>query len=245
MLRPPYLLIETVATMICQRCTHRLHLRSISRSLALRSLSTTSARPNPSTPPSATSSAAQPFSTPFTPSPSKTPTIPPKTSSKSHATAVKSSVPAGTPLKGLGYMKGQEPPMAKEDDEYPTWLWGLLENNPKGADAEGEAGDAFGECQLLTISRLEGRTWCAEVYLRDLCCGLCYLVAWLAEHSTPLAPPTADNSIPQPSQRSNEDSHLKLHEPWAVATTLHNTLSKSRSSNSRSTCRLVWAWKRA
>jgi len=65
---------------------------------------------------------------------------------------VKSSVPAGTPLKGLGFTKGQEPPTAKEDDEYPSWLWGLLEKTAKGAEGEGETGDAFGRCHLFTSS---------------------------------------------------------------------------------------------
>lgn len=140
--------------MICQRCTQRLTVRSVSRSVALGSVSTTSTLANASNPPPATStSAAQPFSTPFTPSPSKTPTISPNTSSKPHAPVVQSSVLAGTPLKGLGYTKGQEPPLAKEDHEYPTWLWGLLEKESKGVEAEGEAGDAFGEFTLLTLSQ--------------------------------------------------------------------------------------------
>ncbi|KAL6720830.1 hypothetical protein ACLMJK_002755 [Lecanora helva] len=106
--------------------------------------STGTVRAKPSDPPPATStSAAQPFSTPFTPSPSKTPNIPPGTSSKSQEPAKVSSVPAGTPLKGLGYMKGQEAPLAKEDAEYPSWLWGLLDTSAKSSQAEGEVGDAF------------------------------------------------------------------------------------------------------
>ncbi|KAL9137282.1 MAG: hypothetical protein Q9175_001508 [Cornicularia normoerica] len=104
---------------------------------------------HPESPPPATStSAAQPFSTPFTPSPSKTPGIPsspnttPKAASKSPVRPP-SSVPAGTPLRGLGYIKGQEGPIAKEDSEYPEWLWGLLEPKHGGLTAEGVVGDAF------------------------------------------------------------------------------------------------------
>lgn len=47
-------------------------------------------------------------------------------------------------MKGLGFTKRQEPPTAKEDDEYPSWLWGLLEKTAKGVEGEGETGDAFG-----------------------------------------------------------------------------------------------------
>ncbi|CAF9938931.1 hypothetical protein IMSHALPRED_001143 [Imshaugia aleurites] len=134
--------------MICQRCT-RLLSPSLLRSTTLRPLTTTSRLLHPESPPPATStSAAQPFSTPFTPSPSKTPDIPPSPSTTPKATAKgpthpPSSVPAGTPLRGLGYIKGQEGPVAREDSEYPEWLWGLL--GPKKGDMteEGAAGDAF------------------------------------------------------------------------------------------------------
>lgn len=132
--------------MICQRCTHKLSLLPISQKSAIRALSTTSARSLTSDPPAATStSAAQPFSTPFTPSPSKTPTIAPGSSSKLDASKKLSSVAAGTPLKGLGFLKGQDPPLAKEDSEYPDWLWGLLDAGGKDIEADGDAGDAFGE----------------------------------------------------------------------------------------------------
>ncbi|KAL9074006.1 MAG: hypothetical protein Q9161_002628 [Pseudevernia consocians] len=133
--------------MICRRCT-RLLSPPLLRLTTLRHLSTTSRLLHPESPPPATStSAAQPFSTPFTPSPSKTPDIPsspsttPKAASKGPAHPP-SSVPGGMPLRGLGYIKGQEAPVAREDSEYPEWLWGLLA--PKqGANEEGVAGDAF------------------------------------------------------------------------------------------------------
>ncbi|EGG13246.1 60s ribosomal protein l37 mitochondrial precursor [Melampsora larici-populina 98AG31] len=38
-----------------------------------------------------------------------------------------SSVKAGTPLKGLGIIKGVGDPVAKPDEEYPSWLWSLIE----------------------------------------------------------------------------------------------------------------------
>jgi large subunit ribosomal protein L54 len=39
---------------------------------------------------------------------------------------LQSSVPAGTPLKGLNIYKGKDDPVAMEDTEYPDWLWGVL-----------------------------------------------------------------------------------------------------------------------
>ena len=57
----------------------------------------------------------------------------------------KSSVPAGAPLRGLGYIKGQEAPLAREDDEYPSWLWGLLSTGKEENESSGLVGDAFGE----------------------------------------------------------------------------------------------------
>ena len=44
-------------------------------------------------------------------------------------------------------MKGKEAPVAKEDEEYPEWLWGLLgDKGTKGGMGDGgEGGDEFGE----------------------------------------------------------------------------------------------------
>jgi hypothetical protein len=51
-----------------------------------------------------------------------------------------SSVPAGTPLKGLNFIKGKNDPVAMEDSEYPEWLWRILEDkkaeDEKGTDAD-------------------------------------------------------------------------------------------------------------
>ncbi|KAL8675802.1 MAG: hypothetical protein Q9186_007594 [Xanthomendoza sp. 1 TL-2023] len=98
--------------------------------------------------PAATStSAAQPFSTPFTASPylSASPTHPEKQKSAT-TTLVASSLKAGTLLKGLAYEKNKEIPVAKEDDEYPEWLWGLLgsgKNGTREGEGGGGGGDAF------------------------------------------------------------------------------------------------------
>ncbi|KAI9751767.1 MAG: hypothetical protein M4579_005898 [Chaenotheca gracillima] len=143
--------------MICNRCVRRsLQLRCSQtprRSFSLTpdrraskdkpaiSPNTTSTAQGrqPSGAPSATStSAAQPFSTPLTPSPKSagikgTPT----TSSKPDVAAPpppKSSVLAGTPLQGLGYLKSRQDPLAMEDHEYPDWLWTCLESGKSGKE---------------------------------------------------------------------------------------------------------------
>lgn len=79
-------------------------------------------------PPAATStSAAQPFSSALTPS-AKNQDLPIAAGGKVSAppVLVKSSVPAGTILKGLNFIKGKQDPVALEDSEYPSWLWGVL-----------------------------------------------------------------------------------------------------------------------
>ncbi|MCJ1352341.1 MAG: hypothetical protein MMC33_002325 [Icmadophila ericetorum] len=123
----------------------------------MRSISSTP--PAPRSPPTTSSplgptavashpSIAQPFSTPFTPPP--TPLTPAQIAEKEIYANVKSSVPAGVRLTGLGYLKGKEPPTTKEVDEYPVWLWGLLDKKKKregsgeiGKDGEEEEGDAY------------------------------------------------------------------------------------------------------
>ncbi|KAF2799112.1 hypothetical protein K505DRAFT_371211 [Melanomma pulvis-pyrius CBS 109.77] len=63
-----------------------------------------------------------------------------KESGKSHL--VKSSIAAGTPLKGLNFLKNQSDPIAMEDSEYPAWLWTVLEKQEKKGEAAA-AGDLF------------------------------------------------------------------------------------------------------
>ena len=138
--------------MICRSCAFRLGAFRPLRQLPARQLQTrhnsgtTAAPRSPDSgshegPPAATStSAAQPFSNSLVSSL--------ETSTPDAATiqaAPKSSVLAGTPLKGLGYFKNKEAPRALEDHEYPNWLWGLLDEG-KNADqvGGGAEGDAYG-----------------------------------------------------------------------------------------------------
>lgn len=58
---------------------------------------------------------------------------------------VKSSVAAGTPLKGLNFIKGKQDPVALEDNEYPAWLWTVLEKSAanKNSGSGADEGDLF------------------------------------------------------------------------------------------------------
>ncbi|KIW20859.1 hypothetical protein PV08_01437 [Exophiala spinifera] len=81
-----------------------------------------------------TAGKSQPLSEPHTPSTSsaKSGTGPSSTKSatskKQQPSRPKSSVPGGAELKGLGYTKAQPKIIALEDDEYPDWLWTLLDD---------------------------------------------------------------------------------------------------------------------
>ncbi|KAF1942634.1 hypothetical protein EJ02DRAFT_402218 [Clathrospora elynae] len=95
------------------------------------------------TPPTARStSAAQPFSEPLTPAASPDLKAQAAKAAEKKATPlVKSSIPAGQPLKGLNFLKNNTDPVALADDEYPSWLWTILDRQEKKADAG--AGDLF------------------------------------------------------------------------------------------------------
>jgi hypothetical protein len=51
-------------------------------------------------------------------------------------------------LKGLNFYKDKQDPVAMADDEYPAWLWGVLDKGKGGAEAKGagvDEGDLYGE----------------------------------------------------------------------------------------------------
>ncbi|KAJ4505411.1 hypothetical protein HRR83_008381 [Exophiala dermatitidis] len=136
--------------MICSSCRRSLLTRirypPPSSLFSIRPASTVPATPNAAptqAPPSIaieganpvhsskTAGISQPLSEPHTPSTSSAKT---GSSSSSKDTGkkpakVKSSVPGGEILKGLGYTKAQPNILAKEDHEYPDWLWTLLDDN--------------------------------------------------------------------------------------------------------------------
>ncbi|KAI4749526.1 hypothetical protein E4T50_00251 [Aureobasidium sp. EXF-12298] len=129
--------------------------RAITTTPALRSTaSPRQGNPNSSshTPSAATSTgAAQPFSTPASASPSAAELQAP--SAEKAAPTVKSSVAAGTPLKGLNFVKGKNDPVALEDGEYPSWLWGILKK--KGVESASGAGSVEGD--LFSKSKKQRR----------------------------------------------------------------------------------------
>jgi large subunit ribosomal protein L54 len=144
--------------MICNNCLRRLALPSHLRSAAKRTYSTpvttqtsAGANPRPDGRPAATSRPehAQPFSTPLTPTPkNQNLSIQPQ-QTKAAAPRILSSVPAGTVLKGLNFVKGKSDPVALEDSEYPDWLWSVLEKKTSAAGlgaAQGDESDLF--CML-------------------------------------------------------------------------------------------------
>lgn len=61
------------------------------------------------------------------------------TSKASEASAKSSCIP-NTVIDGVNYLKGQEPVIAKPDDEYPAWLWTILA--PKVYPDDGPGGKA-------------------------------------------------------------------------------------------------------
>jgi hypothetical protein len=141
--------------MICRNCLRRASaLRpqsSISRSFSSSSRQfapDTTASPRTGGTPAATSTGlAQPFSNPLTPSPAE---LALGASAKSKAKPAQipvSSCPAGTPLKGLNFLKGRDDPVALSEEEYPEWLWRCLDVKVKEGDEQGGAGDEF--CKLF------------------------------------------------------------------------------------------------
>ncbi|KAL4948230.1 mitochondrial ribosomal protein L37-domain-containing protein [Aspergillus filifer] len=147
--------------MICQSCRSSILTRfqpqtltsslSTSQRIQFRSYSdnkpTVSAAPPPPKPrqpigdditiPSAISSAtpgiSQPLSTPDTVHVDVDPTAKVnKTVERPPSTCL-----AGTKLEGLNYFKNKPDVFAKEDSEYPEWLWGLLDGGKKEAKKGG------------------------------------------------------------------------------------------------------------
>jgi large subunit ribosomal protein L54 len=122
--------------MICARCLRALRPAAPARARPTRLLAS-----SPLAQPSArraASAAAQPFTVPAAMSaPSSGDTAP--TEGEAPAAAALSSVPGGTVLKGLGIYKDRAEPVAKEDGEYPAWLWRVLDRRDVHADGSPEA----------------------------------------------------------------------------------------------------------
>lgn len=148
--------------MLCSSCRrsllarlpHTFHPSPSSRLVS--TIPTTSSAP-PSQPPPATidrtskppalSSSvpgiSQPFSTPMLPS---TSSAKPSSNGKElpKPTKLSGSIPGGAPLLGLGYLKAKPSVLAMEDDAYPEWLWGLVNERKKTALTGETAADLSG-----------------------------------------------------------------------------------------------------
>ena len=62
-----------------------------------------------------------------------------------------STAPAGTVLKGLNYFKNKQDPVAREEHEYPAWLW-TVQDEMKWRSTENED---VGDLYCMTPSKRE------------------------------------------------------------------------------------------
>jgi hypothetical protein len=106
------------------------------------------ALPGISNPTQQTSSPAksQPLSTPSTLPSSTTSPLQAKPSTKP-----RSSLPGGKELRGLGFTKAKPKILSMEDDEYPEWLWGLLDEMKPLSDVGEKVDFACMLCFLLIL----------------------------------------------------------------------------------------------
>ncbi|KAI1978899.1 hypothetical protein LOZ53_003344 [Ophidiomyces ophidiicola] len=130
--------------MICSRC--RMHILSrlpfyspVSSILSPSRITSGSQLRTYSTPADATQKQAQKDGNEITTTPS---TKNAKTSMK-----VESSVPAGTRLLGLNYLKNKPDIIALDDAEYPDWLWRILD------DTNDRSGSGAGNVDLSSLNR--------------------------------------------------------------------------------------------
>ncbi|KAM0310983.1 hypothetical protein ACHAO8_007599 [Botrytis cinerea] len=152
--------------MICSRCLTRRSIpltqatRLFSHTALLSSTPPTSTPSSPRTagPPTATSTgAAQPFSTPLSPSPAAQGISSHPSHTKKSTPLPTSSIPAGTILQGLNFLKGRDDPVALKEEEYPEWLWHCLDEK-KAADGGATAGgDEFSKSKKLRRAAAKAR----------------------------------------------------------------------------------------
>lgn len=151
--------------MICRRCMQRLARRPPLSHRTFSYTPPTRASPTASQQQEAQQPIHDDHQVPTSPTQSSTTTsssspLPPKTK-KTPAAAAKnvlsspSSVPAGTVLKGLNFLKNQQDPVALEDHEYPEWLWSALKRkgdvSGAGAAAGDDEGDLFCMCGFFSF----------------------------------------------------------------------------------------------
>lgn len=57
--------------------------------------------------------------------------------------------PAGTVLRGINYIKGRDDPVAMKEDDYPIWLWKLLDGKKSDNSVNNEDSDLFSKSKKL------------------------------------------------------------------------------------------------
>ncbi|KAI9639976.1 hypothetical protein NHQ30_011645 [Ciborinia camelliae] len=68
-----------------------------------------------------------------------------------------SSIPAGTILRGLNFLKGRDDPVALKEEEYPEWLWHCLDKKKAVDGAEETGGDEFSKSKKLRRQAAKAR----------------------------------------------------------------------------------------
>ncbi|KAK1138643.1 hypothetical protein N8T08_002138 [Aspergillus melleus] len=129
-------------------CTRQLPIqRSLFRNYSSDGKPTVSAPPPPPSPrqpvagdisiPSAVSSATPGVSQPLSTPEGIHTDVNPEKPTKPTPRPTQSSCPAGSMLHGLNYFKNKPNVVAREDSEYPDWLWTLLDDSKKSKKSEG------------------------------------------------------------------------------------------------------------
>ncbi|CUS07198.1 unnamed protein product [Tuber aestivum] len=112
---------------------------------------------------------------------------------------VKSGTPAGTVLKNINFLKNRSDPIAKEDSEYPEWLWLMLDNKASTGGGSAAAGDAYSKSkkqrdlakkQAEKVARTEARNKEARIPPHHQSIDLPFAT---------VPEPTAPNSITRPA----------------------------------------------
>lgn len=149
---------HTASNMIPQRCLCAIRALERTFHTSARAMNTVLPELRSSNPALSSPTVAQPFSTPA-PMPPPLAGSPASSSSKSAALPASSCL-AGTPLKGLNYLKNREDPVALPDEEYPPWLWRCLDSADAADNAAEAGGDEFCKTSFLAHvmqCRLTGR----------------------------------------------------------------------------------------
>ena len=132
--------------MICRQCLQRASALQIPNR-AVRTITSSSLTDFAPATAGSLASVEPTLSTPLISSSSQSPVSKTKTSN-----LPLSSFPAGTPLKGLNFLKGREDPLALPEEDYPEWLWKILDSGKKGPEERNEElGDEFCASSLSVL----------------------------------------------------------------------------------------------